>query len=507
MKYSLRPYQGEAKLAVFRELALHRSTLIEMATGLGKTVLFSHIAHEWPGRVLVIAHRDELIRQAAEHIRRTIEEPVGIEMGRSRADDELFGTKVTVASIQTLARAKRRSRFHPDHFSLVIIDEGHHAAAVTYREVLDYFTSARRLFVTATPLRADKVGMECVCESVAYRYGIEPAIDDGWLVPVRQTVVKVEGLDFSKARTLAQDFNQADLEKILTEEKPLHAMVSSAYELIGNEQALWFCASVAHAKATAGVLSRYCNESDVKFLSGDTPMEDRRAAVDAYKEGRVRHLLNCALFLEGFDAPTTSAIVMGRPTKSLSLYMQVLGRGTRPLPGIVDNVHTPAGRREAIALSAKPNMTVIDFAGNAGKHKIVQAADVLGGKHEPPVRQYAKDTMEDEGKPVDLESALTRAEAELALLAEEDSRRKVITAKASYQAYDVSPFVKQHASNTPKGPKQAIELCSPKQAGLVCHLARKAGEEWTFADASNLTTKQVSGVIAKLKAKIKRETE
>lgn len=505
--YHLRPYQVEAKHAIFRELALRKSTLLEMATGLGKTVLFAHVAQEWPGRVLVIAHRDELIRQAADKIRAVTEEHVGIEMGRDRADDELFGTKVTVASIQTLARAKRRSRFHPDHFSLIVIDEGHHAAAVTYREVLEYFTSARRLFVTATPLRADKVGMECVCETVAYRYGIEPAIDDGWLVPVRQTVVKVEGLDFSKARTVAQDFNQSDLEKILTEEKPLHAMVASAHELIGNQQALWFCATVAHAKATAGVLKRYAPAEQVRFLSGDTPRDERRDAVAAYKRGDVQHLLNCALFLEGFDAPSTSAIVMGRPTKSLSLYMQVLGRGTRPLPGVVDNVHTPEGRREAIALSAKPNMLVIDFAGNAGRHKIVQAADVLGGKHEPPVRQYAKDTMEDEGKPVDLEAALTRAEAELALLAEEDTRRKKITAQVSFQTYEVDPFVKQYGGTNAKVRRDPPELCSSKQAGLVCYLANKAAEDWTFAEAAKLTRKQVQGVIARLKAKIKRETE
>ncbi len=500
--FTLRPYQVEAQKAVLLKLMDHHSTLVEMATGLGKTVLFGHIINEWPGRVLVIAHRDELIRQAADKIQAITEQGVAIEMGRERADDALFGTKVTVASVQTLSRANRRARFHPDHFSLIVIDEGHHATAVTYREVLEYFASAKNLFVTATPLRSDKVGMEAVCESVAYQYGIEPAIDDGWLVPVQQTVVKVEGLDFSKARTVADDFNQGDLERILTEEKPLHAMCASAHELVGNRQSLWFCVTVAHAKATAGVLGRYTT-GGVQFLSGDTPIEERRAAVEAYKAGRIQHLVNCALFLEGFDAPATSAIVMGRPTKSLSLYMQVLGRGTRPLPGIVDGIAEAAARRQAIAFSLKPNMTVIDFAGNAGRHKIVQAADVLGGKHSPPTREYAKQTMEEEGRTVDLEAALNRAEDELALVYEEDQRRKKIKAEVEFSAYNVDPFTKQYTGSGDKQFAPREDGCSDKQAGYILFLARKAKEDWTFARAKKLTQRQARGVIGRLQKRVK----
>lgn len=493
------------KQAIFESLFRHQSTLVEMATGLGKTVIFGNVAHEWPGRVLVIAHRDELIRQAAEKIHAITGDQVAVEMGRERAEDSLYGTKVTVASIQTLARAGRRSRFHPDHFSLIIIDEGHHAAAVTYREVLDHFPGAKRLLVTATPLRGDEIALECVCESVAFQYGIEPAIDDGWLVPVRQTVVKVEGLDFSKARTVAKDFNAGDLERILTEEASLHSMVSSAYELIGEQQALWFCVSVAHAKATANVLARYASSDAVAFLSGDTPKEERVAVVRAYKNGDIQHMLNCALFLEGFDAPNTSAIVMGRPTKSLSLYMQVLGRGTRPLPGIVDGeqLQTPEARRQAIAMSAKPWMQVIDYAGNAGKHKIVQAADVLGGKYEAEEREYARQTMEDEGRgPVDLNAALERAKMELELLDEQQEKRKAITAKARFTTQEVNPFVKQYMGKTPsvKGPAQQ---CSDKHAGYLCYIARQVGDtSWTFARAKQLSTAQCSGVIAKLKARL-----
>ncbi len=500
--FQLRPYQDEAKSEVLLKLATHHSTLVEMATGLGKTVMGAFIVDEWPGRCLWIAHRDELIRQAADAIERITGRPVAVEMGRDRAEDALYGTKVTVASVQTLARAKRRERFHPDHFSLIVIDEGHHAAAVTYREVLDYFASAKRLFITATPKRKDGVALETVCESVAYQYGIEPAINDGWLVPVKQTVVKVEGLDFSRARTVAEDFNEADLEKILLEEEPLHKMVSSGFELIGNRQALWFCVTVAHAKATAAVLSRYAGESAVRFLSGDTPKEDRRYAVEEYRAGRIQHLLNCALFLEGFDAPATSAIVMGRPTKSLALYTQVLGRGTRPLPGIVEGILHAEQRKQAIAMSDKPHMTVIDYAGNAGRHKIIQAVDVLGGKHDAPTRDYARKTLEEEKTAAEIGDILERSALEMALEAEEDRRRAKITAKAEYQTYDVDPFTKQYNGQAKNGKASPADLCSPKQARYICYLAGQCGEKgWTFAKASNLTRKQVHGVIGQLKRK------
>lgn len=501
MTFILRPYQNAAKDAVWKALFSNQSTLVEMATGLGKTVLFASIANDWPGRVLVIAHRDELIRQAAEKIHVITGSNVAVEMGFERAEDSLYGTKVTVASVQTLARAERRKRFHPDHFSLIVIDEGHHGAAITYREVLAHFPGAKRLYVTATALRGDEVAMQDIYGSVAFQYGIEAAIDDGWLVPVRQTVVKVEGLDFSKARTVAKEFNAGDLDKILTEEAPLHSMVSSAYELIGKQQALWFCVSVAHAKATANVLARYCGADSVAFLSGDTPKEDRVRTVRAYKNGDIQHLLNCALFLEGFDAPNTSAIVMGRPTKSLSLYMQVLGRGTRPLPGIVDgeNLTTADARREAIRLSNKPDMNVIDFAGNAGKHKIIQAADVLGGKYEPEEREYAKETMAQEGRgPVDLEQALQRAKLEMELLDEQQKKRAAITAKAAYTTQEVSPFVKQYVGKQPKKEKGPAQQCSDKQAGYIVYLSRKTGGSWKFADAKRLSPAQASGVIGKL---------
>lgn len=495
----LRPYQLDCVQAIDEALWKNHSTLVEMATGCGKTVVFAHVASVFPGRILVIAHRWELIKQAADKIHKMTGLPVAIEMGMQSAHNELYGTKITVGSIQTLCKEKRHKRYHPDHFSLIIVDEGHHATSKTYRRLMNYFHSAKRLFVTATPKRSDQIALATVCESVAFQYGIEPAINDGWLVPVKQVVVKVDGLDFSKARTVAQDFNAGDLERILSEEKQLHSMVASAHEIIGTKQALWFCVSVAHAVAVGEVLNRYA-PGKVGFVSGKTPDDERENIVKRYQSGELQHLTNCAIFLEGFDAPATSVIVMGRPTKSMALYMQVLGRGTRPLEGTVDqdDLQTPEGRRQAIAMSSKPDMTVIDYAGNAGRHKIIQATDVLGGKFPEEIREYAKETLQREGVAADIEEALDRAREEMALQYEESERRKHILAKASYKTQEISPFVNQYNARRSES-KQPQEPCTKKQAGLICYLSRKnGGPEWSFDDAINLTKKQAQGVIGKL---------
>src|SRR5262249_37454191 len=143
---------------------------------------------------------------------------------------------------------------------------------------------------------------------------------------------------------------------------------------------LVFCASVGHARLMAEVLCRY-RRGSARALDGTSHPEERRAVVGDFRAGRLQYLCNCGLFLEGFDAPAVAVVVMARPTKSLALYTQILGRGTRPLPGVVDPLAlAPAAeRRAAIAASAKPRMLVLDFVGNSGRHRIITAADLLGG--------------------------------------------------------------------------------------------------------------------------------
>lgn len=472
-----------------------------MATGLGKTVIFAHAIRDWPGRCLIVAHRDELIRQAADKVHAITGEMPAVEMGGESSDEEAFTrSRIVVASVQTMCRPKRQQRFRPDDFGLLVIDEAHHAVARSYRDVIAYFRQApglRVLGVTATPKRADQLAMGQVFDSVCYDYGLEAAIDDGWLVPVRQQFVRVSALDFSRVRTLAGDFHEGELEKIVSEEKVLHACAAPAAELTRDRPALVFCVSVAHSRLMASVLSRYRPSARAESLDGSTAMDKRRHVVQEFKDGKVQFLCNCGLFLEGFDAPTTAAVVMARPTKSLALYCQILGRGTRPLPGIVDGAgcDSPIFRRAAIAASAKPDLLVLDFAGNSGQHKIVTAVDLLGGKYGEPVRAYARQTLEEEGDSAAVGESLDRATDELVLLEEvkEDRRRARVKAAADYEAREVSPFAGAVGYSRRTGMAFApAETATPKQVNYLVYRAN-----WGRDQAMRLSKRQASAIIGK----------
>lgn len=527
MTLKQRPYQIEAArqsmLAWGRGV---RSILVVMATGTGKTVLFSSLARRTPGRVLVLEHREELVEQAQHTLQRVCGCRVDVEMaGQYASENALAPARVVVASVQTLSSEYRRLRFHPDAFEVVVVDEAHHAPAKSYRAVLDHFRGARVLGVTATPRRLDRQALGQVFDECVFDYGIEPAVNDGWLVPVRQQAIKVDGLDFSDVRkAVSGDLSEADLEKILLAEKILHAMAVPTLEIVGDRPTLVFCASVAHAQGMAEVLNRYRAGCAVA-LSGATDKTERRRVVADYKAGRVQILCNCSLFLEGFDAPATARVVMGRPTSSVALYCQILGRATRPLPGVVDGLPAPAdylglldacdadpddglaacaladwcqdhgdllarARRDAIAGSAKPDCLALDFVGNSGKHKLVTAADVLGGRYGQAVRDYARRTQEEEGEARGVDECLERAQAELALIEEEAERRKAIVAReVAYRSTSVDPFG--------RGPRVAAGQArgEPATDRQVNYLVYRAN--WKRRDAQALTKRQASAIIGR----------
>ncbi len=497
-----RPYQDLALSAIVRELECNASTLLVMATGCGKTVIFSHLAHEWKtGRVLIVAHRDELIRQAADKIKQVTGDECGIEMGTERVEENAFTRpRIVVTSVQTMCRPKRQEKFRPEEFGLIVIDEAHHAVASTYKSVVEYFRQGnpkiKLVGVTATPKRGDDLALGQVFDSLAYEYGIVQAVDDGWLVPVHQRAVHVHDLDFSKVRTTAGDLNEGDLERILMEEKIAHRIAAPTIEIVGDRSALLFCVSVAHSKLMAEILNRH-KDRCAQHLDGESSKEERRKVVNAFRSGQLQYLANCGLFLEGFDAPNTAVVVMGRPTKSLTLYTQVLGRGTRPLPGVVDGLESAADRTNAIASSPKPFMLALDFVGNSGRHKIITAADVLGGKYAEPVRQYARKTLEEEQQPASVNESLERAKDEMEFLEtyKERMRRKAITAKAEYTAREVSPF--EYGGGGPMTDTRdatRTNAPTPKQVGLLVHLGvdRKT--------AVGYSQRQASAVIGKLMA-------
>jgi len=400
-------------------------------------------------------------------------------MANYRADlsGGLFGgPQVVVSTIQTQCSGAdgsgRMSRFDPNMFGLLIIDEAHHATAQTYRRVIDYYRQNPRLKVlgvTATPDRTDEQALGQVYDTVAYDYEILNAIEDGWLVPVQQQLVEVSGLDFSGVRTTAGDLNGADLARVLEEERNLHEIAGPTVEIAGDRRALVFASSVAHAERLCDILNRH-RDGCAGWVCGKTKKDERRKTLSAFSSGDLQYMVNVGVLTEGFDDPGVEVVVMGRPTKSRSLYAQMVGRATRPLPDLVDGLETAPERRLAIEGSAKPACLVVDFVGNSGRHKLMTSADILGGNVSDDAVARAVAKAKETGKPVDMAKALEdeeRAIEEERERAREAARRANLKAKASWATRSVNPFdVFQLSPAKARGWHQGKSLSAKQRAVL-----------------------------------------
>ena len=453
---TLRPYQQEALDGIYNQLDEHSSSLLVMATGLGKTIVFSHAVREFMqfGRIMVLAHREELIGQAWRKLKAITGHEPDTEMAEYRANTYgAFLSKIIVGTIQTQVAGRsgkgRMTKFNPDEFSLLIIDEAHHSAAKSYRRVIDYYrqnSNLKVLGVTATPDRADERALGQIFESVAFEYDIIDGIADGWLVPISQQSVYVQGLDYSSIRTTAGDLNGADLARVLEFEEMLHGVAYPTLELTGDIKTLIFAASLAQAERLTEIINRH-KPGSAKWVHGGTPKEERRALFPAYAAGEFQYLVNVGVTTEGFDEPGIEIVVMARPTKSRSLYAQMVGRGTRTLPGVIDYIESPEARKEAIAESGKPSLEVIDFVGNAGRHRLITSADILGGRYDDEIVVRAKRNAEkksaDKNLPVDVIDELKLAEWELEKEKRESAeaeRRKHLKLRAQYSTAKINPF-------------------------------------------------------------------
>jgi superfamily II DNA or RNA helicase len=419
----LRPYQIDAVEAIRAHLAAQRSTLLVMATGLGKTQVFGAVTAGWPkpGRVLVIAHREELLDQARKRLMAMTGEYVDLEQAEFRAS----GARIVVGSVQTLSRPKRLERFPQDAFELVIVDEAHHAVASTYKRVLDWFEHARVLGVTATPDRQDEKAMGQVFETVAYKREIEDGIRDGFLCPIRVTQVQVDAIDLAAVRTTAGDLNQGDLDAVMSVEEVLHGVVKPTMELAGDRRTIVFTTSVANAHRMAEIFGRYRNGC-ARAVDGETPTDIRRGTLAAHKRGDFQFLVNVGVLTEGYDDPGVACVAMARPTKSRALYAQCAGRGLRIHPGKVDCL-------------------LLDFAGNSGRHRLVSALDILAGKYSDDEVKAAKEIAE-KTPGIDAQEALEKAKADLAEKQRKEAEREaarraaVKAKKVAYTARNVDPF-------------------------------------------------------------------
>jgi superfamily II DNA or RNA helicase len=451
----MRPYQEEAYHCTLEKFESVDTALCVLATGLGKTVYAAHLINHFrkTGRIIMLAHRAELIYQADNHIQNICEVESDIEMGSEWATSfKVFESDVVISTVQTQVAGRdggRMTRFDPHEFSLLIIDEAHHAPAVTYKRIIEYYKQnpdLKILGLTATPDRTDKKAMGQIFEEVAYAYDIRDGIDDGWLVPIEQQSVFVEGLDFSSVKTTAGDLNGKDLAAVLEFEEILHGIADPTVELTGDKKTLIFAASVAHAERLTEIINRHKPDS-ARFVCGTTPTEVRRGMFKDFARKAFQYLVNVGVATEGFDDPGIECVVMARPTKSRTLYAQMAGRGTRPLPGIVDLYPGVVERREAIANSSKTHLEIMDFVGNAGRHKLVTSADILGGRYTDEVVDLAKKNAENDSsknkKPVDIVTELQKAEREIAKRhrqREDAVARDHLKLRAKYSTAKVNPF-------------------------------------------------------------------
>lgn len=408
------------------------------------------VIRHWPiGRVMMLSHRFELNAQAAKSFAEICGEDVDIEQAHLHADK--FGRKerIVVASVQTLnARRKgkyRMEKFDPFDFGLILVDEAHRAAAASYRRVFDYFKTnpeVRILGVTATPDRSDKVGLKVAFDDVAFDLNIRWGVENGWLVPPKQSFVQIDGLDLRQVRTVAGDLDQNQLARLVEQEENLHAMAAPIVDVAGTDrQCIVFTASVPQAHRLAELIRDYHfrkfgvgGDRVAVSLDGSlNPQDPRRLAiVREFKAGEIQHLVNCGVATEGFDAPNVSVIAGGRPTKSRALYTQCIGRGTRPLPGTVEGLASPAERIAAIKASPKPQCTVLDFVGQSGTHSLICTTDILAGENEPAeVKERANRIQSNPNFDGDALDAMRAAREQLE--AEREAKRAKVTVGVNYK--------------------------------------------------------------------------
>jgi superfamily II DNA or RNA helicase len=419
-RLTLRPYQDEALARVDEAVRRGvRSLLGVAATGLGKTVIFCALAERIGGRTLILAHRDELVRQAAAKVREVWPEAdVGIVQGN--AND--VRAKVVVASVQTIAREKRlaalanawenESLYPVDPFSLVVIDEAHHAAADSYRSIIAALRAGDKgcrcgtphdangevspcpmtypgpiLFgVTATPDRGDGQGLDDLFEEIPFAYDILWGIRSGYLSDLRGMAVRLADFAASDLKVKRGDYDAGDAGRLLEAAGAPRLIVSAWQEHASDRPTVCFAPTVALARLIA---DEYRKQGvSAVMLSGETPISDRRQLLDDFARGNIRVVVNCGVLTEGFDEPSVSCIVVARPTRSRALYAQMVGRGTRRHPEKTDClVLDVVGVSDDLSLVTVP--TLFGLTGDraeAGRNRTVGVAALADDEEREQLR-------------------------------------------------------------------------------------------------------------------------
>lgn len=355
---ALRPYQQEAIDAVNdAELDGITRPLVALPTGTGKTVIFAHLLDQRPGRALVLAHRDELIRQAADKMLMVNPD---FNIGIVKATENETGADVVVASVQTLSRANRLEQLYCN-FNTIIVDEAHHGTADTYMRILEHvgaFAEGGPLTIgfTATPERGDKVGLNHVWERIVYRKDLLEMVLAGYLCDLRAIRVSL-ALDLDRVQVRGGDYVDGQLGRAMMDANAPQHVVAAYQEHAPGRKALVFTPTVKVAHEMARRFQQVGVAAEA--LDGTTPEDERRAILHRLHTGETMVVANCAVLTEGFDCPSVDCIIVARPTKSRPFYVQMIGRGTRVHPG-------------------KPDCLIIDCVGVSERHPLVTADSLVG---------------------------------------------------------------------------------------------------------------------------------
>lgn len=345
----LRPYQQEALDALLQaEDNGIKKQLVVLPTGAGKTVLFAQlpIIRKDSLPMLVLAHRAELLTQAKSKIEAVNQQ---LSVGIEQADNKAGYADVVVASVPTLGResSSRIEQYPKDYFKTIVVDEAHHAAAPSYRRILDYFKPQLLLGVTATPQRSDSVRLIDVFDEIVYYKSIQDLIKEGWLSPLVGYRVKTS-TDISDVEIQNGEYKQDQLIEAIDNPSRNNSIVTAYNDLASSKKTVVFAAGVDHARNLEEAFRK--NGSSVRVIIGTTPEEERNQILSDFKSGVVTVLVNVGVLTEGFDEPSIEAIILAKPTRSSLLYTQIVGRGTRLFEGkehcmIIDIADTTKGKK------------------------------------------------------------------------------------------------------------------------------------------------------------------
>lgn len=368
-KIDPRPYQQKAAAAIHREWdAGNKKTLVVMPTGTGKTIVFASIVNDQVAEgehVLILAHREELLQQASDKLKMV----TGLETALEKAQNSALDSDkmVVVASVQTLSKQNRLMKYPRDYFGTIIIDEAHHTAAKTYKGILEHFIDAKVLGVTATPDRSDMKSLSDIFDSLAFEYKLPDAIREGYLCKINTKTIPVE-VDISKVHINAGDFSAQDLGNVL--DLYLDTIADAIVRECQNRKTVIFTPLVRISKRLCNIL----NKRNFKTAEVNGASADREDVLKGFDNGEYKALTNAMLLTEGWDCPTVDCIICLRPTKSRSLYAQIVGRGTRLCEG-------------------KKNLLVLDFLWLTKKHSLCHPADIFCEDQE--VAQKTTDMLAD----------------------------------------------------------------------------------------------------------------